>query len=204
MESTVYDLNRKSRPIVIAPHNEAWREQYMLVANRLRSILSTCALRIDHIGSTAVSGLAAKDLIDIQITVSDLDQIREFRKRMHDHGFTRGDGYRYDNFCGPGGDDPTEWRKCYFREPEGERRTHIHVREEGRLNQRYALLFRDFLRSNATVRSAYEIVKKRLAEIFPECIDGYLYIKDPFMDAVYEGALLWACSLRWEPDLDYQ
>lgn len=47
----------------------------------------------------------------------------------------------------------------FFREPEGQRRAHIHVREMGRLNQRYPLLFRDYLRADTMVRTAYESVK---------------------------------------------
>lgn len=77
------------------------------------------------------------------------------------------------------------------------------MREQGRLNQRYAILFRDFLRNNATVRTAYELTKSRLAEIFPECIDGYLYIKDPLMDIIYEAALLWANECNWDFDNNY-
>ena len=51
-------------------------------------------------------------------------------------------------------------RKLYMREPAGERRVHIHIRELGRFNQRYALLFRDFLRSSEVVRREYETLKR--------------------------------------------
>ena len=203
MTESEYDLTRKSRPIVIVPYQERWQDEFRQLGMRLRSILSTSALRIDPIGSTSVPGLGAKDIIDIQITVTDLDRMDAFQDRMRAHGFQQRDGFRYDNFCGPVTADPLEWRKRYFREPDGERRVHIHVREQGRRNQRYALLFRDFLRSNATVRTAYEVVKRRLANIFPECIDGYLYIKDPLMDIIYEAALIWAKESDWDFDEDH-
>jgi len=93
--------------------------------------------------------------------------------------------------------------KAYFREPERQRRCHLHVRQQGLQNQRYALLFRDFLRANKNVRIAYERIKRRLVEIFPESIDGYLYIKDPLMDIIYEGAESWASTVDWTPDASY-
>lgn len=203
MDKISYDMTRKSRPVVIVPYKEEWPVAFQNMGERLRTVLSTCALRIDHIGSTSVPGLGAKDVIDIQVTVQSLDDMDTFRSRMYDQGFRRGAEMQYDSYCGADDADALEWRKCYFREPNGEQRTHIHVREEGRLNQRYALLFRDFLRVNTTVRDAYEIIKQRLSEVFPESIEGYLYIKDPLMDIIFEAASLWAKESGWKPDAKF-
>ncbi len=203
MQEQKYDLNRKTRPIVIVPTQESWQEEFLQIGTQLRSILSEHVLRIDHIGSTSVPDLGAKDIVDIQITVTNLDEMDEFTQRICAQGFKQRDGIQYDNFCGPEIKDAAEWRKRYFREPEGHRLVHIHVRELGRLNQRYALLFRDFLRANITVRAGYETIKRRLAKIFPENIDGYLYIKDPVMDIVFEGASFWAAGSSWVPDDDF-
>ena len=135
-----YDLSRKSRPIVILPHQNRWRDEFEALATRLRSIVTDQVLRIDHIGSTSVAGLAAKDIVDIQMTVRDIDGLEVLQHRLQRHGFVFRNDIRSDNFVGDSGSDPKEWRKAYFREPEGERRTHIHVREVDRSNQRYALL----------------------------------------------------------------
>jgi GrpB-like predicted nucleotidyltransferase (UPF0157 family) len=170
---------------------------------QLRSILGNEALRVDHIGSTSVPKLAAKDIIDIQVTVADLDDLGEFVARMKSAGYLQRGNIHRDNYVGIPDGDSTELEKKYFREAEGDRRRHMHVRQEGRLNQRYALLFRDYLRSNPVVRDGYEIVKIRLTEIFPENIDGYLSIKDPFMDVIYAGAEFWATHVRWKPDEHY-
>src|SRR5438045_7271468 len=83
-------------------------------------------------------------------------------------------------------------RKLYMREPEGERRAHIHILELGRFNQQYALLFRDYLRASKMVREEYEFLKQRAAQLFPDSIDGYLYLKEPVFHIIYEAALLWA------------
>ncbi|MBV7333385.1 GrpB family protein [Chloroflexi bacterium TSY] len=191
------------RPVIITEHRTEWRTEFEKIATDLRAILGNEVLRIDHIGSTSVSQLAAKDVIDIQLTVANLDQTNAFQARMIQHGFRQRDNVQYDNFCGAEGKREDEWRKLYFREPDGQRRIHLHVREHGRMNQRYALLFRDYLRHHANVRTAYQLIKMRLAEIFPDSIDGYLYIKDPMMDIMYEAALLWATATNWEPDQDY-
>ena len=193
----------KSRPVIVVPYRETWQDEFLQIGTRLRSVLQEEALRIDHIGSTSVSGLSAKDIIDIQITVRNLDEMSAFIERMIANGFRHREGNVSDLFVGEEMSDEREWRKMYFREVEGDSRLHLHVREEGRLNQRYALLFRDFLRSNTTVRMGYEQIKQRLAEIFPESIEGYLYIKDPLMDIIFEGASVWAREIDWVPDQDF-
>lgn len=169
----------------------------------LRKVLGHHAMRIDHIGSTSVPGLSAKDVIDIQITVKSLSGMHDFEDRMAGSAYRKRGDFHYDSFCGKAGESLENLEKKYFREPEGQRRQHVHVREAGKFNQRFALLFRDYLRSHETVRRGYALVKIRLAEIFPESIDGYLYIKDPFMDVIYAGAEEWAKNISWEEDQDY-
>jgi len=90
-----------------------------------------------------------------------------------------------------------------MRKPEGSRRAHIHIRERGRFNQRYALLFRDYLRASEEVRAAYEVLKRRAAQLFPDDIDGYLSVKDPVLHIVYAAASLWADKVGWVPDEEY-
>ena len=75
-------LDRASAPIVIIPYQNRWRSEFREVARRLRQVLGDLASRIDHIGSTSVPGLGAKDIIDIQITVEDLDDTAAFREAM--------------------------------------------------------------------------------------------------------------------------
>jgi GrpB-like predicted nucleotidyltransferase (UPF0157 family) len=77
---------------------------------------------------------------------------------------------------------------------------HIHIRELGRFNQRYSLLFRDYLRASEAVRVEYEVMKRRAAQLFPDSIDGYLFLKDPVFHIIYEAACLWAKSVEWEAD----
>lgn len=183
------------RTLEIVDYRPEWGGEYAAIEARLLRLDVANVLRIDHIGSTSVPGLAAKDVIDIQVTVRDLHDAEHVRA-FAAIGFRRRASAGSDLLTGLAPDSP-ELTKQYFREPEGERRTHVHVREHGRLNQRYALLFRDYLRADAAARQAYEIVKRRLVEIYPNDIDGYLSIKDPVMDLIYRGAEHWAAETGW-------
>ena len=193
--------SQRMRRIEIVGHRLEWADQYAEIAARLRRSSGRNIVRIDHIGSTSVPGLAAKDVIDIQVTVRSLNSPEHVRS-FESAGFRRKSDIISDALTGLD-PDSVELRKQYFREPEGERRAHIHVREDGRLNQRYALLFRDYLRSDAAARQSYEIVKRRLADLFPNDIDGYLSVKDPVMDLIYRGAEQWAVVQDWRPGEDH-
>lgn len=194
-----YLLDRISRPVVVIPHQKRWSGEFKVVGSDIRNILGKLALRIDHIGSTSVPGLSAKDIIDIQITVSCLDEFSQIQELMVRKGGFRPRGEIHEDHIPPGVDqNPIEWRKRLFREPEGAKRTHIHVREMNRKNQKYPLLFRDFLRNNETSMKLYELIKIRLAELFPNKIDAYLYIKDPACDVIMQSAINWKRETNWQ------
>ncbi len=181
----------KSRPVIIIPYRDEWPAEFARLKTQLRNALGEVALRIDHIGSTSIPSLSAKDIIDVQITVQSLDDPK-IQPRLLEQGFRFWKPqFLYDEFIGIEDPQSPELRKLLAVEREGERRANIHIREQGRLNQRFALLFRDYLRASPIVTKAYETIKIRLAEIFPESIDGYLYIKDPVMDLIFEAANQW-------------
>ncbi len=94
-------------------------------------------------------------------------------------------------------------QKKIFRQKPGQRRTHIHIREENRLNQIYPLVFRDYLRFDSLTRLAYAEIKKELASRFADDVEAYYAIKDPYMDTVYQAAQLWAKSRNWQVDNDF-
>lgn len=190
----------QSRPVVICDHQPRWQNEFVEQAQLLRKVVGNDALRIDHIGSTAVPGLAAKDIIDVQLTVASLDNCERLAAAMQDAKYRKRGNVRYDELVG----NPEQaLPKLYFREPLEQRRVHIHVRQQDSINQRYPLLFRDYLRANKTTREAYQLIKQRLAVMFPDCIEGYLFIKDPMMDIIYQGAEEWARHTGWSPDNEF-
>jgi GrpB-like predicted nucleotidyltransferase (UPF0157 family) len=188
----------EARRVEIVPYQPRWAEEFTRLAARLRALAGPAALRIDHIGSTAVPGLGAKDVIDVQVTVAALDRAEALTGPLRAAGFRHGAVVAYDVLRPRPAADP-ELRKLFMREPEGERRVHVHIRERGRLNQRLALLFRDYLRASAPARAEYEGVKRRAAALFPHDIDAYLDLKDPVVHLLFEAAALWAAAGGWTP-----
>jgi GrpB-like predicted nucleotidyltransferase (UPF0157 family) len=182
--------------VEIVPYQESWPAEFQAIASIIRRALGELALRIDHIGSTAVPGLPAKDVIDIQITVAALDD--RVVAAMTALGYTQPEGvwrdHRPPNDVGP----ETEWDKLFFRPPLGQRRTNTHMRVQGRANQRYALLFRDYLRAHPATTSAYAELKRRLAQHLADP-QTYPEVKDPAVDLIYFAAQDWAAATRWQP-----
>jgi GrpB-like predicted nucleotidyltransferase (UPF0157 family) len=182
--------------VEIVTYKPSWPAEFRGIAARLRQALGTLALRIDHIGSTSVPGLDAKDVMDIQITVAALSD--EVVTAMQSAGYTPGEGIWRDH-CPPTlPERETDWEKLYFRPPAGQRRTNTHVRIQGRANQRYALLFRDYLRAHPATAGAYAELKRRLAANLADP-QTYPDVKDPAVDLIYFAAEAWAAATHWQP-----
>lgn len=181
---------------IVAP-NDDWPQEFSDLAATLRGAVGELALRIDHIGSTSVPGLPAKDVIDIQVTVVNLD-VEPLTSCLAAIGYTRRQDIAQDHV--PPGDvgNPERWQKLYFRAPEGQRPTHLHVRKMGNSNQRYPLLFRDYLRANPAAAGAYAQIKQALARLHPEDVDAYYNVKDPACDLIIQAAELWATTTGWQ------
>jgi len=181
-------------PLVITDYRSDWPERFRIVAASLRQQLGQEALRIDHIGSTAVRGLAAKDLIDVQVTVRSLADADQWDDQLV-AGLVRRPDHSVDHLPAGAPDDPREWAKRYWSD---RRSVHLHVREEGRLNQRYALVFRDYLRADASAAGAYGELKRALASAAPGDWSAYYAVKDPACDLIIAAAEQWASRVGWE------
>lgn len=179
-------------------YKPSWPLEFARIGSSIRAALGDRALAIHHIGSTAVPGLDAKDVIDVQVTVSGLDD-GNLRPALEGIGLVWYDKIARDH-TPPGMTLPdAELEKRYAKAPEFARATHVHVRVEGRFNQRYALLCRDYLRSHAGAARAYAEIKRQLARYFPNDPQAYYDIKDPVFDAIMAGAEDWASVTNWQP-----
>jgi GrpB-like predicted nucleotidyltransferase (UPF0157 family) len=162
----------------------------------LRDALGALALRIDHIGSTSVPGLAAKDVVDLQVIVERLTPVEPLIEAFSAAGYTLravGEDHVPAGWEGP----RSAWAKLLFLPREG-RRVHAHVRVAGSPNERYALLFRDYLRAHDSVRDRWAIVKAELAGA-TATRDEYAIRKDPLTDELMAGAEAWASATGWNP-----
>jgi GrpB-like predicted nucleotidyltransferase (UPF0157 family) len=184
--------------IEIVDYKPGWVAEFRALEARIKSALGPLALAVDHIGSTSVPNLAAKDVIDIQITVARLEESM-LKTPLERTGFVWRDGLIHDH-TPPGTVLPEfELEKRFAALESGtSRRANLHIRVEGRFNQRYALLCRDYLRTHDGARDAYAEIKRQLARYFPENAKAYYDIKDPVFDILMAGANDWATVTGWQ------
>lgn len=181
--------------IEIVPYNPEWPGEFQTIGAKLRQILGDSALRINHIGSTAVPTLAAKDIIDVQVAVASLEP--QIEATLAAQGFTRIVQIDHDHQPPSMTTAPAQWTKWMFRPPSEYRRFNFHMRVLGRANQRYPLLFRDYLRATPLAAQAYAQVKMALAHRHSDDMDYYYDVKDPVCDIIMAGAELWAQQIGW-------
>ena len=139
-----------SDPIVVVPYDPEWPKRFAELGRGQRNALGDVALRIDHIGSTAVPGLDAKPIVDVQISVASFEPLDAYRLPLERAGYV----FRVEN---------PDRTKRYFRESPGERRTHIHVRRAGTWSEQVGLLFRDYLRAHSDDAAQYAELGRTLA-----------------------------------------
>lgn len=181
----------------IREYDPGWPDAFRDAAARLRMALGESADRIDHIGSTSVPGLASKDVIDIQVSVEhgiDLDSVAS---ELVEAGWTLWPGISRDHAVQGLPSNERVWRKVGLREPHGYRRVNVHVRVLGQPNQRYPLLFRDYLRAHPHSARAYATLKKDLALLLLDDLDRYAAVKDAACDLIFFAAEDWAQTIGW-------
>ena len=184
--------------IQIVPYDPRWPLEFTELAQGLWQALGDLAMRIDHIGSTSIPGLAAKDVIDIQVTVQAFTT--QLETTLGTLGYT-GSPTTIADHPPPLDTSPDEqWQKWYFRPPANQRKTHLHVRIQGHANQRYPLLFRDYLRAHTVAASTYGLIKEQLARYHSHDRDAYYDIKDPVCDLIWDAAQAWANATGWNPE----
>lgn len=191
--------NKPKRHVKIVDYKETWATEFKVFASQLKNAIGEDAVAIHHIGSTSVPNLAAKDIIDIQITVQDFEL--GFTSDLEAMGLVFREDIIWDDVPHGMDLDSSQVEKRYFQNKQP--RMNIHVRIENYWNQRYALLFRDYLRTHPLATHAYEEVKRQLACYFPEDIDAYYDIKTPVFNTIMSGAFEWAEFTNWQmPESD--
>ncbi|NLU77577.1 dephospho-CoA kinase [Micromonospora sp. HNM0581] len=182
--------------VALVDPNPAWPQQYGRLADRIRHAVAPADLRIDHIGSTAVTGLAAKDVLDIQLSVPSLtDADGVLAERLAQAGFPRlpGDWWDTPRPAGSG-----RWEKRLHGSADPARPVHLHLRVTGSPGWRYALLMRDHLRADPDQRAAYLVFKRDLVASAPDS-GAYATAKDPWFDEEHLRAEEWAARTGWRP-----
>jgi len=164
--------------VQLVPYDPAWPGLFAAEAERLRGVLDPAQLLgIQHFGSTAIAGLAAKPIIDILIAVRSLAHAKATLVEP-----IASLGYLY------WPDNPKQDRMFFVKgmPPHGERRTHhVHVTEPDGEMWRRRLAFRDHLRAHRDEAQRYEALKRSLAAHHPTDREAYTDAKTAYVEAVY-------------------
>ncbi|UQU63078.1 dephospho-CoA kinase [Couchioplanes caeruleus] len=182
----------------VVPPDPAWPTQAARLIARidhaLRAQLGGPA-DVSHIGSTAVPGLAAKDLIDLMLAVPTLEQADKLADALAGAGLPRREGEWWDNARGLPG---KTWPKRLHGSADPGRPVNLHVRVTGSPGWRFALLMRDHLRADPQARDGYAAAKRQWAAAHPD-VEGYALAKEPWFDEEGQAAQDWAEATSWEP-----
>lgn len=186
---------------VLSPPQADWAAQAARLGARILAAAPDDILSVDHIGSTAVPGLAAKDVIDLQVTVAGLDVADRIAPLLSAAGFPAVQGANFDTpkLSAP---DRADWEKRFHANADPGRAVNLHVRPAGSSGWRYALLFRDWLRSDPQVAALYAEHKRALTEQFAETKGTHAYAeaKEPwFTDVAWPRMDAWAAHTGWQP-----
>lgn len=177
--------DRPGEPLVVAGYDPAWPRTYERWRQRIDAVLGRTAIRIEHVGSTSVPGLAAKPIVDIQVSVAELGAESRYVPPLQAAGLvlrSRDELHRY------------------FRPPAGQpRQVHVHVCAAGGRWERDHLLFRDYLRAHPAACLRYAGAKQAAARRWSD--DGWAYTdaKTGVILDILEQAEEWAAATGRAP-----
>lgn len=184
----------------LADPDPTWPAQAARLQDRIALAGGDLVRRVDHIGSTSVPGLPAKDVIDLQVTVGSIADADAIGDQLAAAGFPKHPTIDHDN-PKPYAPDPAQWQKRYHGSADPGRIANVHLRVEGTPGWRLALLFPDWLRANPTEATNYLNTKKELATRFTDDDDteNYADAKESWFDEAAIRAEEWAGNTNWHP-----
>jgi dephospho-CoA kinase len=186
--------SRLTGPLLSAP-DPTWPVQAERLIARVRHAVGSAAVTVDHVGSTAVPGLLAKNVIDLQVGVGRLAEADQpsFVSAMAAMGFPRATGVWADHSR-----DGTPWPKRFHGSGDPARVAHVHVRQVGSPGWSWALQFRDWLRDDLAERDGYAAAKAALAAATTS-VDAYAEAKEPWFGLAWARSQDWSRRTGWCP-----
>ena len=166
--------------IRIVDHDPAWPRRAEAELRRIADTLGEVAVRLEHVGSTAVPGLAAKPILDLQVSVVAMAPQERYVEPLERLGY----------LFVPLAESPDYH---FFALPRERPRTHhLHVCAAGSANERRHLAVRDFLRAHPEEAARYAALKRAVAARHPEDRLAYITGKADHMAALEARAVAWA------------
>jgi dephospho-CoA kinase len=184
----------------LASYDPAWPAQAARLAARIRMAIGDLDARVDHIGSTSVPGMPAKDVVDLQLTVDSMERADELADVLAAAGFPHIEHIDHDN---PKDYEPdvARWRKRMHGSADPGRLVNLHLRAEGDPGWRLALLMRDWLRADDAAHAEYRALKEKLSHRYAadDDYERYAEDKEPWFDQAAVRAEEWARNTGWTP-----
>jgi GrpB-like predicted nucleotidyltransferase (UPF0157 family) len=182
----------RQQQAVLAGPDATWPRQARRLTDRLLFSVAAMIIRVDHIGSTSVPGLPAKQLIDIQVVVADLPAAAHVAEAARRSGFVPVPGQWF-------GTDQhgVDHREEVVVDADPGRPVNINIRPVTAPIWRETLLFRDWLRSHDDERNAYAELKRGLAQRTDRSVDDYSTDKMPWISDALSRAGQWAARSSW-------
>jgi UDP:flavonoid glycosyltransferase YjiC (YdhE family)/GrpB-like predicted nucleotidyltransferase (UPF0157 family) len=177
-------LGTQQADVRVVPFDAAWAATFAAEAEQIRAALGDVLVRLDHVGSTSVAGLAAKPTIDMQGSVEiDPIPLAAIARTLAPLGYV--------HVPFPDTDD----YPMFARPATGHRDFHLHFCVIRSGQERRHLAVRDFLRTHPDESAAYAAVKLDLADRHADDRPAYVAGKDAFVKALEQRALAWVTSL---------
>lgn len=171
-------MAEKTRTIEIMPYNPEWKTEFKKIKMMLEGYIGDLTLRIEHVGSTSVEGLAAKPIIDIDVVIESYDILPNIIQRLEK------EGYQHQGNLG------IEGREAFQRTYKDDfMKYHLYVCPMNSKGYLEHIALRDYLSSNQAARQEYEELKYRLAENYRYDIDRYCEGKTNFIKRTLEKTL---------------
>jgi GrpB-like predicted nucleotidyltransferase (UPF0157 family) len=176
-------LDERFDPAIrIVDHDPRWPLLAQQELRRVADALGDSAVRLEHVGSTSVPGLGAKPIIDMQVSVADIERLDDYVGPLEALGY----------LFAP---DPAFPDYHYFAKPHPRPRSHhLHVCQAGSHQEIRHVAVRDFLRAHPAEAARYEELKRTLVREHPEDRLAYVAGKDGYMIELEARAVLWASS----------
>ena len=163
-----------TKRVIVLPYDEAWRRDFAEIKAELQNALDGLALSIEHVGSTAVQGLSAKPIIDIDVVIKDRSMLEAAVSALGRIG------YRHEGDLGVVG------REAFAYEGKDHlRKHHLYVCPRDSAELKRHISFRDYLRTHPEAVREYSRIKEEGAALYPYDIERYIQHKAPFIERVY-------------------
>lgn len=165
----------KTKFVIVQPYDPAWPEAFEAIRREIAAALGSLAVGIHHVGSTAVPGMSAKPIIDMDVEISDMADFPEVVARL------AAAGYEHE------GDLEIRGREAFCYEGKSHlQKHHLYICPSDSPELHRHLTFRNYLRTHPDAVEEYSRIKEEAANGYPDSIDGYMRCKAPCIERLYQ------------------